>query len=189
MGFPDGKKCYAGYPGDEGLIPGSGRSPGGGHVTPLQYSCLKNPMDRGAWRAAVHRVTESDTTERLSSNGLEACQVPWVRSRWGHWIQRKDPPKASLVTLSDPPNQCVQLTQDPAASRGTGLPRLGGCTPGAPGPGRRAWQGPPCSGPGLSCLTCLLSTPPPTSNQSFHSSEIIIVIHIIIVIIIIASLA
>ena len=51
--------------------------------------------------------------------------MPWVRSRWGHWIQRKDPPKASLVTLSDPPNQYVQLTQDPAASRGTGLPQAG----------------------------------------------------------------
>ena len=41
---------------DMGLIPGSGRSPGGGHGNPLQYSCLENPMDRGAWRATVHRV-------------------------------------------------------------------------------------------------------------------------------------
>ena len=44
-------------------IPGLGRSPGGGHGNPLQYSCLENPMDRGAWQAMVHRVTESDTTE------------------------------------------------------------------------------------------------------------------------------
>ena len=57
-------KCYAGYPGDEGSIPGSGRYPGGGHVNPLQYSCLKNPMDRGTWWAGVHRVTKSQT--RLS---------------------------------------------------------------------------------------------------------------------------
>ena len=45
--------------GEPGLIPGSGKSPGGGHGNPLQYSCLENPMDRGAWQAAVHRVTKS----------------------------------------------------------------------------------------------------------------------------------
>ena len=48
---------------DAGSIPGSGSSPGGGHSNPLQYYCLKNPMDRGAWRATVHRVTELDLTE------------------------------------------------------------------------------------------------------------------------------
>ena len=41
---------------DEGSIPGSGRSPEGGHGNPLQYSCLENPMDRGAWRATVYSV-------------------------------------------------------------------------------------------------------------------------------------
>ena len=48
---------------DMGSIPELGRSPGGGHGNPLQYSFLENPMDRGAWRAIVHRVTESDMTE------------------------------------------------------------------------------------------------------------------------------
>ena len=43
--------------------PGLGRSPGGGHGNPRPYSCLENPMDSGAWRAMVHRVEESDTTE------------------------------------------------------------------------------------------------------------------------------
>ena len=44
--------------GAAGSIPGSGRSPGGRHGNPLQNSCLENPMDRGAWRATVHGVTE-----------------------------------------------------------------------------------------------------------------------------------
>ena len=51
--------CNAGVIRDVSSIPGWGRSPGGGHGNPLQYSCLENPMDRGAWRATVHRVTES----------------------------------------------------------------------------------------------------------------------------------
>ena len=46
---------------DVGSIPGSGRFPGGGNGNPLQYSCLENPMDRGAWRATVHAVTKSWT--------------------------------------------------------------------------------------------------------------------------------
>ena len=47
--------------GDPGSIPGLGRSPGVGHGNSLQYSCLENPTDRGAWRATVHRVTQSWT--------------------------------------------------------------------------------------------------------------------------------
>ena len=46
---------------DTGLIPGSGRSSGGGHGNPLQYSCLENPMDRGGWWATVHGVAKSQT--------------------------------------------------------------------------------------------------------------------------------
>ena len=48
---------------DANWILGSGRSSGGGHDNPLQYSCLNNPMDRGAWWATVHRVAESDMTK------------------------------------------------------------------------------------------------------------------------------
>ena len=57
-GGSDGKEsaCNAGA---LGLIPGLGRSPGGGHSNQLQYSCLENHMDRGAWRATVHGVVKS----------------------------------------------------------------------------------------------------------------------------------
>ena len=44
---------------DEGLMPGSGSSPGGGHGSPFLYSCLESPMDRGAWGSTVHRVAKS----------------------------------------------------------------------------------------------------------------------------------
>ena len=53
--------CGAGDTGDPGSIPGSGRSPGEGNGSPLLQSCLENPMDRGAWRATVHRVAKSQT--------------------------------------------------------------------------------------------------------------------------------
>ena len=51
--------CNTGNAGDTGSISRSGRSPGGGHGNPLQYSCLENPMDRGAWWATVHGVTNN----------------------------------------------------------------------------------------------------------------------------------
>jgi len=65
LGFSGGSvgKEFACNAGDLSSITELGRSPGGGHGNPVQYSCLGNPMDRGAWRAAVHEVTESQTTE------------------------------------------------------------------------------------------------------------------------------
>ena len=65
LGFPYGSliKNPPANAGDAGSIPGSGRCPGEGNGNPLQYSCLGNPMDRGAWEATVHGVTkESDMT-------------------------------------------------------------------------------------------------------------------------------
>ena len=54
--------------GDTGTVPGLGRSPGGDHGNPLQYSCLENPIDRGAWWTTVHRVAKSQT--QLSTHAL-----------------------------------------------------------------------------------------------------------------------
>ena len=72
-GFPDGSAasalqaqesaCNAGDIGDTGSIPGLARSLGEGNGNPLQYSCLVNPINRGAWQVTVHGVTELDTTE------------------------------------------------------------------------------------------------------------------------------
>ena len=64
MGFPGGSvvKNPPANAGDAGSIPGLEGSPGEGNGNPLQYSCLENPTDRGAWQATVHGVAESDTT-------------------------------------------------------------------------------------------------------------------------------
>ena len=74
LSFPcgsDGKESACNV-GDSGSIPGLGRSPGEGNGNPLQYSCLENSVDRGAWRAAVHRVTESATSEWLTLSDSNA---------------------------------------------------------------------------------------------------------------------
>ena len=68
INLPDGAlgdnlPVIVGHIRDSGLIPGSGRSPGGGLGNPLQYSCLENPMDREAWWATVYRVTELAMTK------------------------------------------------------------------------------------------------------------------------------
>ena len=64
--------------GDEGSVPGLGRSPGGGHGIPLQCSCLENPIDRGDWWATVYRVTEIQTwLKQLSTctQDEQACRI------------------------------------------------------------------------------------------------------------------
>ena len=64
---------------DAGSIPGSGRSPGEGNGDPLQYSCLGNPMDRGPWQVAVHRVSKNWI--RLSDSTTTSRRTTWVASR------------------------------------------------------------------------------------------------------------
>ena len=62
--------CKSGASGDTSSIPRSGRSPGGGHGNPLQYSQLENPLDRGAWQAMVHSVAKSQTQLKRLSTGV-----------------------------------------------------------------------------------------------------------------------
>ena len=79
--------CNAGDTGDAGLIPGSERSLEGGHSSPLQYSCLENPTDRGAWQAIVHRVAKSQAWastsihETLHEKIYETHVAPKIRLR------------------------------------------------------------------------------------------------------------
>ena len=78
----------------------SGRFPGGGHGNPLQYSCLENPMDRGAWWATVHRVTKSWTWLKLLSTHMHVCIL------WGQRMYKLSAAAAKLLqsclTLCDP---------------------------------------------------------------------------------------
>ena len=62
---------------DTGLLPGSRRSPGGGHGNPLQYSCLENPMDREDWQTTVHSVAELDTTEKTWHACMQYASKVW----------------------------------------------------------------------------------------------------------------
>ena len=75
---------------DVGSIPGSGRSPRGGHGNPLQYSCLENPIDRGVWWATVHRVAKS-----------------WTRLK-RHSMHTQNPLTASIL-IQEPVSVALQL--------------------------------------------------------------------------------
>ena len=89
-----GKKkstCNTGDVGDTSLIPGSGRSPGGGHGNPLQYSCLESITDRGPWRVTVHRVAKSWTWPKWLRVFYSIAKVyfrtdiPWVQAMLRAW--------------------------------------------------------------------------------------------------------
>ena len=94
---------------DKGSIPRSERSPGGGHGNPLQYSCLENPMDRGAWRATVHRVARSQTRlKRLSTAQKKpASETVWMEAGFLHPV----PSLTTLVKLTSSNLTCCEETQ------------------------------------------------------------------------------
>ena len=95
-GFPGGTSgkefaCQCRRHRDVSLIPGFGRSPGGGHGNPFQYSCLENPMDKGAWQAKVHRDakiwTQLKRLEGMKTREIDVERVPGSKhhSIW-YWI-------------------------------------------------------------------------------------------------------
>ena len=85
LGGSDGKES-AGNTGDPGSIPGWGRSPGGGHGNPLQYSCLEYPMDRGAWWATVPGVKKSRT--RLSEVHFDFFSLSFIQVHKSRFLDR-----------------------------------------------------------------------------------------------------
>ena len=95
LGFPDGsvvkkkKKNPPAKAGDAGSVPETGRFPGVGNGNPFQYSCLENPMDRGAWRATGHGVTESDMTSSHTCTvlGWEASLCISNLLVWGYTFE------------------------------------------------------------------------------------------------------
>ena len=77
--------CNAGNAREMGSIPRSGRSPGGGHSNPIQYSCLENPMDWGAWQATVHGITKRGTWMKQLSEAQPGAQTQMKWPSWEGW--------------------------------------------------------------------------------------------------------
>ena len=111
---------------DAGRIPGSGRSPGGGHVNPLQYFCLENPMNRGAWWDTVRRVAKTgtrlkrpSTQARWNARGWFHSQAPWVRGGLSGPAPLPGPPLPRPSAPPRPPalkTLCFRLVLSPTRS-------------------------------------------------------------------------
>ena len=112
---------------DVGLIPGLGRSPGGGHGNPLQCSCLENPLDRGAWRAAIHRAAKSRTRLKCLSKAQHsdpgqviggARNGLWSEDRKLRKLEKQRVTRAHLSKTAETPgrkgcNFCRPLSSSP----------------------------------------------------------------------------
>ena len=109
LDFPGGSdgKASVYNVGDPGLSPGLGRSPGEGNGNPLQYYCLENPMDRGAWQAAVYGVTKSWTRLSDFTSLVRSLQPPDVLLI--HWRVYNSTANTSKGVLFLPPSEaCVR---------------------------------------------------------------------------------
>ena len=150
-GGSDGK-AFAYNAGDQGSIPGSGRSSAEGNGNPLQYSCLENPMDGGAWWVTVHGATKSRTRWANSLSFFLSSRV-WALcssgrfQKWG-WRRQAEVPRARSVWVGAVWYDC--LTVDSAAGtkpacsypcKGLFMGFLGGCRPLAGGRGDAGNEG------------------------------------------------
>ena len=109
LDFPGGSvvKKWPAIAEDAGLIPGLGRSLGGGNGNPLQYSCLENSMDKGAWRVIVHRVTESQT---WLSSWAHTNAHPLGQQMGRKWPPDKEKEEEFLdSTASSGPQDCASV--------------------------------------------------------------------------------
>ena len=100
----DAGDASAGDAGDVSSIPGLGRSPGGGRGNPLQYSCLENPMDRGAWRARVHRVAKSRAQLKWLSTHTQMYILLKYSILPGKLVDKCCPKPRKRPPPSQPPN-------------------------------------------------------------------------------------
>ena len=135
-GFPGGSlvkypPANEGDTGDVGSIPGSGKSPGGGNGNPLQYSCLENPKDRGAWWTTVRGITELDTTQhtrgdRCLLSQLHVCRG--VSATVTYWLEARCCSVTQLcLTLCDPmdcnmPGMLPNTLQGKGQAHNQGIP-------------------------------------------------------------------
>ena len=136
---------------DAGWIPASGRSPGGGNGNPLQYSCLENPMNRGTWWAAVHRVTKNQIQLRAHTQGkiysshndqlpnfqnmniatmgfLVAQTVKHLSAMWETRVRslgREDTLEKEMVTHSSTLAWKIPWTEEPGRLQSVGSQRVG----------------------------------------------------------------
>ena len=122
----------AGHVRDVGLIPGLGRSPGEGHGNPLQYSCLENPMDRGAWRATAHRVAKSWTPLSNFTLFINCCLVsqkvkrlPAVQETWVRSLCWEDPLEKEMAIHSSSFSWEIPWTEKPGGLQSMGSQRVG----------------------------------------------------------------
>ena len=129
-GFPGGSevKASACNAGDLGSIPGLGRSPGEGNGNPLQYSCLKNPMDGGTWWATVHGVAKSRTRlKRLSSSSSSASGEEPVQETSETWVRslgQEDPLEEEMATHSNILAWSLSEREEPGGLQSTGSQRV-----------------------------------------------------------------